>query len=238
MNDSLKIMLVDDQFLVRNGLSMLINSQPDFHVVAEASDGEDALSQFLQLQQENREPHIVMMDVRMPQMNGLEATAHILRSSTRARIIMLTTFDIDDYVFEAIRLGASGFLLKDAPPEELLTAIRTVHRGDGVIAPSATKRLMEKMVPLITKPSDSTTTPHLERIASLTGREHEILLLMARGMTNKELCEFLFLSEATVKTHVSHILAKLGARDRVQAVVMAYEAGLMKKLARERPSSY
>lgn len=205
-----------------------MNSQPDFHMVAEAENGEDALSQFLQLQLDGDEPHIVMMDVRMPQMNGLEATANILQHAQYARIIMLTTFDVDDYVYEAIRLGASGFLLKDAPPEDLLNAIRTVHRGDGVIAPSATKRLMEKIVPLITPPQDSGCGAHQQAIDSLTSREFEILLLMARGMTNKELREFLFLSEATVKTHVSHILAKLGARDRVQAVVMAYEAGLMK----------
>lgn len=232
MNQPISVMVVDDQQLVRSGLSMLLNSQPDIQVIAQCADGQDAVEQFSRtaLASSAGTIDVVLMDVRMPRMDGLEAARQILVQEAETKVIMLTTFDIDDYVFEAIRSGASGFLLKDAPPEELLNAIRTVFRGDGVIAPSATKRLMEHMTQLLphqqTQPSTE-QQPHAEKIASLTAREHEILLLMAQGLSNGELCQRLFVSEATVKTHVSHILAKLAARDRVQAVVIAYEAGLM-----------
>lgn len=232
MNQPISVMVVDDQQLVRSGLSMLLNSQPDIQVIAQCADGQDAVEQFSRtaLASSAGTIDVVLMDVRMPRMDGLEAARQILVQEAETKVIMLTTFDIDDYVFEAIRSGASGFLLKDAPPEELLNAIRTVFRGDGVIAPSATKRLMEHVTQLLphqqTQPSTE-QQPHAEKIASLTAREHEILLLMAQGLSNGELCQRLFVSEATVKTHVSHILAKLAARDRVQAVVIAYEAGLM-----------
>lgn len=232
MNQPISVMVVDNQQLVRSGLSMLLNSQPDIQVIAQCADGQDAVEQFSRtaLASSAGTIDVVLMDVRMPRMDGLEAARQILVQEAETKVIMLTTFDIDDYVFEAIRSGASGFLLKDAPPEELLNAIRTVFRGDGVIAPSATKRLMEHMTQLLphqqTQPSTE-QQPHAEKIASLTAREHEILLLMAQGLSNGELCQRLFVSEATVKTHVSHILAKLAARDRVQAVVIAYEAGLM-----------
>ncbi|WP_346844646.1 response regulator transcription factor [uncultured Rothia sp.] len=232
MNQPISVMVVDDQQLVRSGLGMLLNSQPDIQVIAQCADGQDAVEQFSRTASASSAGTIdvVLMDVRMPRMDGLEAARQILVQEAETKVIMLSTFDIDDYVFEAIRSGASGFLLKDAPPEELLNAIRTVFRGDGVIAPSATKRLMEHMTQLLphqqTQPSTE-QQPHAEKIASLTAREHEILLLMAQGLSNGELCQRLFVSEATVKTHVSHILAKLAARDRVQAVVVAYEAGLM-----------
>ena len=221
------VMLVDDQNLVRGGLAMLVSSQPDLTVVAEAETGAQAVTEFQRLNDAGEQPDVVLMDVRMPVMDGLQATSRILEISAHPKVVMLTTFDIDDYVYEAVRLGASGFLLKDAPPEQLLDAIRTVHRGDAVIAPSATKRLMEHMVPLLTTPEHKQSLLHREKIERLTPREHEILILMAQGLSNVELCTELFLSEATVKTHVSHILAKLNARDRVQAVVVAYEAGLM-----------
>lgn len=225
--DSISVAVVDDQLLVRSGLSMLINSQPDITVVGEAADGSAAVELVRRLVRQSQGPDVVMMDVRMPTLNGLEAARQILELTEHTKIIMLTTFDIDEYVFEAIQLGASGFLLKDAPPEDLLNAIRTVHRGDGVIAPSATKRLMENMVPLLASSAQPVQVKHRQEIASLTAREREVLELVATGLTNGEICARLFLSEATVKTHISHILAKLSARDRVQAVIMAYEAGLV-----------
>lgn len=273
----IRVMLVDDQRLVRGGLSMLVNSQPDLQVVMEADDGLAAIDVFDRMVSEGQAPQVILMDVRMPHCDGLEAARRILErdgerevsEDERVRIIMLTTFDIDEYVYSAVRAGASGFLLKDTPPEQLLEAIRTVHRGDAVIAPSATRRLLEHMIPVLDSPapaapsapvaeSVSTTKsvqatppaagselpkatfipaehanlepvqdyPHRELIEQLSPREFEVLGLIARGLSNAEITRELVLSEATVKTHVSHVLAKLGARDRVQAVIMAYEAGI------------
>lgn len=267
----IRVMLVDDQRLVRGGLSMLVNSQPDLQVVMEADDGLAAIDVFDRMVSEGQAPQVILMDVRMPHCDGLEAARCILErdgerkvsEDERVRIIMLTTFDIDEYVYSAVRAGASGFLLKDTPPEQLLEAIRTVHRGDAVIAPSATRRLLEQMIPVLDSPapaapvapvadSAQATTPaagselpkatfipaehasfepvqdypHRELIEQLSPREFEVLGLIARGMSNAEITRELVLSEATVKTHVSHVLAKLGARDRVQAVIMAYEAGI------------
>ena len=267
----IRVMLVDDQRLVRGGLSMLVNSQPDLQVVMEADDGLAAIDVFDRMVSEGQAPQIILMDVRMPHCDGLEAARRILErdgerevsEDERVRIIMLTTFDIDEYVYSAVRAGASGFLLKDTPPEQLLEAIRTVHRGDAVIAPSATRRLLEQMIPVLDSPapaapvtpvadSAQATTPaagselpkatfipaehasfepvqdypHRELIEQLSPREFEVLGLIARGLSNAEITRELVLSEATVKTHVSHVLAKLGARDRVQAVIMAYEAGI------------
>lgn len=267
----IRVMLVDDQRLVRGGLSMLVNSQPDLQVVMEADDGLAAIDVFDRMVSEGQAPQVILMDVRMPHCDGLEAARRILErdgerkvsEDERVRIIMLTTFDIDEYVYSAVRAGASGFLLKDTPPEQLLEAIRTVHRGDAVIAPSATRRLLEQMIPVLDSPapaapvapvadSAQATTPaagselpkatfipaehasfepvqdypHRELIEQLSPREFEVLGLIARGMSNAEITRELVLSEATVKTHVSHVLAKLGARDRVQAVIMAYEAGI------------
>ena len=264
----IRVMLVDDQRLVRGGLSMLVNSQPDLQVVMEADDGLAAIDVFDRMVSEGQAPQVILMDVRMPHCDGLEAARRILErdgerevsEDERVRIIMLTTFDIDEYVYSAVRAGASGFLLKDTPPEQLLEAIRTVHRGDAVIAPSATLRLLEQMIPVLDSPapaapvadSAQATTPaagselpkatfipaehasfepvqdypHRELIEQLSPREFEVLGLIARGLSNAEITRELVLSEATVKTHVSHVLAKLGARDRVQAVIMAYEAGI------------
>lgn len=261
----IRVMLVDDQRLVRGGLSMLVNSQPDLQVVMEADDGLAAIDVFDRMVSEGQAPQVILMDVRMPHCDGLEAARRILErdgerevsEDERVRIIMLTTFDIDEYVYSAVRAGASGFLLKDTPPEQLLEAIRTVHRGDAVIAPSATRRLLEQMIPVLDSPAPAAESvpatpsaagselpkatfipaehasfepvqdyPHRELIEQLSPREFEVLGLIARGLSNAEITRELVLSEATVKTHVSHVLAKLGARDRVQAVIMAYEAGI------------
>ena len=267
----IRVMLVDDQCLVRGGLSMLVNSQPDLQVVMEADDGLAAIDVFDRMVSEGQAPQVILMDVRMPHCDGLEAARRILErdgerevsEDERVRIIMLTTFDIDEYVYSAVRAGASGFLLKDTPPEQLLEASRTVHRGDAVIAPSATRRLLEHMIPVLDSPAPVVPTapaaesvpvtpsaagselpkatfipaehasfepvqdyPHRELIEQLSPREFEVLGLIARGLSNAEITRELVLSEATVKTHVSHVLAKLGARDRVQAVIMAYEAGI------------
>jgi DNA-binding NarL/FixJ family response regulator len=220
-----RVALVDDQPLVRAGLRMVIDSQPDLQVVVEADDGRDALHRLA-----TTTTDVVLMDVRMPGMDGLSATRALLADGAAAaagdpRVVVLTTFDLDEYVLDAIRAGASGFLLKDAQPEELLTAIRTVHQGDAVIAPSSTRRLMERLVTAL--PPEEAAGPQ-EALAALTSREREVLVLMARGRSNTEIATDLFVAEATVKTHVGRILSKLDARDRVQAVVTAYETGLVR----------
>ncbi|MFE5775135.1 response regulator [Brachybacterium sp. NPDC056505] len=216
----LRIALVDDQPLVRAGFAMVIDSQSDLEVALQSADGAEAVEQL-----RSHRVDVVLMDVRMPRLDGIEATRQILEEAPEGRapkIVVLTTFDIDDYVMAAIRAGASGFLLKDAQPEELLAAIRTVHRGDAVIAPSATRRLMAQMVS--TPPPEDRDDSVLE---ALTEREREVLALMARGFSNQEIGAELFVAEATVKTHVGRVLAKLHARDRVQAVIIAFESGLV-----------
>ena len=224
-----RVALVDDQQLVRAGFRMVIDSQPDLRVEVEAGDGAQAVRLL-----SDHPVDVVRMDVRMPQLDGLAATAQLtaawherLPADQQPKIIVLTTFDLDEYVMEAIRAGASGFLLKDAPPEEMLAAIRTVHQGDAVIAPSSTRRLLEHMVTALT-PESAADPAAADAVATLTEREHEVLVLMARGRSNTEIASELFVAEATVKTHVGRILAKLGARDRVQAVVVAYEAGVVR----------
>ena len=222
-SSTIRVALVDDQQPVRAGFSMVIGSQPDMEVVLEAGDGAQAvrlLSSF--------DVDVVLMDVRMPGLDGIAATAEILEAARPAgrpapRIVILTTFDLDEYVFAAIRAGASGFLLKDAQPEDMLAAIRTVHAGDAVIAPSSTRRLIEHVAGVL--PDGEKTPPSV--LEHLTEREREVLVLIARGFTNSEIATELFVAEATVKTHVGRILSKLGARDRVQIVVMAYETGLV-----------
>ena len=223
----IRVALVDDQQLVRAGFRMVIDSQPDLHVVLEAGNGVEALRRLAVV-----EADVVLMDVRMPELDGLATTARLTATDATTpgrhpipRIIVLTTFDLDEYVLAAIKAGASGFLLKDAPPEEMLAAIRTVHAGDAVIAPSSTRRLMEH---LITALPDLAGRPQHPGLAELTDREREVLVLMARGRSNTEISQDLFVAEATVKTHVGRILAKLGARDRVQAVVVAYESALVR----------
>lgn len=226
----IRVAIVDDQHLVRSGFAMLITSQPDLEVVCEAANGEEAVRTLA-----STPADVVMMDVRMPGMDGIEATRRILAPSDTStgptasgpRIVVLTTFDLDEYALSAINAGASGFLLKDAPPEELLEAIRTVHRGDAVIAPSTTRRLLNHVAPLLRQPSQMQNA-HAVAVGRLTAREHEVFELIAQGLSNPEIAAKLYLSAATVKTHVSHILAKLEARDRVQAVVMAYETGIVR----------
>ena len=216
---TIRVALVDDQQLIRAGFRMVVDSQPDMEVVAEAGDGASAVSALTAL-----EPaaDVVLMDVRMPGVDGIAACAELTAASD-AKVVILTTFDLDEYVVAAIRGGASGFLLKDAPPEDLLAAIRTVHAGDAVIAPSSTRRLLDRVASL----PDPVTTDADARLADLTEREREVLRLMAQGLSNAEICAELVLAEPTVKTHVGRVLAKLGARDRVQAVIVAYETGLV-----------
>ncbi|WP_121866692.1 response regulator [Glutamicibacter nicotianae] len=224
-SDVIKVALVDDQLLVRSGFRMLINSQDDMEVIVEAGNGREALAAPLMTQAD-----VILMDVRMPEMDGIEATERLLDPTKRAaddpKIIVLTTFDMDEYALSAIQAGASGFLLKDAPPEELLESVRTVNRGDAVIAPSTTRRLLDHMAPMLKKNSSQHKQHLVAAVESLTAREREVFGLIAEGFSNPEIAEKLFLSEATVKTHVGHILAKLEARDRVQAVLIAYQTGI------------
>ena len=227
MTETIRVGVVDDQQLVRAGFRLVIDSQPDLTVVLEAGDGVQAVQALTPstAQAQVLGPvDVVLMDVRMPGLDGLAATERIVAAGTpehpAPRIIVLTTFDLDEYVLSAIRAGASGFLLKDAPPEDMLEAIRTVHRGDAVIAPSSTRRLLEHLVTALPAEQPQTVAAQ-EQLASLTEREREVLVLMARGRSNTEIGSDLFVAEATVKTHVGRILAKLGARDRVQAVVVA-----------------
>ena len=214
---TIRVVLADDERLVRAGFRMILRAEPDITIVAEAGDGREAVEAV------RRHPtDVVLMDIRMPAMDGLEATRRILdRPGDPPRIIVLTTFDLDEYVFEALRAGASGFLLKDAPEERLIAAIRVAADGGSLFAPSVTRRLIERFA-AVTGPSTSTD---LDR---LTPREAEVLRLMARGLSNGEIAEALVVTEHTAKTHVAHILDKLDLRDRVQAVVMAYETGLVK----------
>lgn len=221
----IRVALVDDQLLVRSGFRMLINSQVDLDVVAEASNGREAIASPTLAGAD-----VILMDVRMPEMDGIETTELLLSGRSKnapgPKVIVLTTFDLDEYALSAIQAGASGFLLKDAPPEELLESIRTVYRGDAVIAPSTTRRLLEHVAPILRR-STLPNSVHMQAVESLTPREREVFELIANGQSNPEIAAGLFLSEATVKTHVGHILAKLNARDRVQAVVIAYETGIV-----------
>lgn len=207
--------LADDQAMVRSGLRMILESEPDIRVVAEAENGAEAV----RLAGRER-PSLVLMDIRMPEMDGLEATRRITAEHPDVRVIVLTTFDLDDYVYEALRGGASGFLLKDAPADDLVAAVRVVADGGALLAPSITKRLIEEFAG---RPRAPETKAELE---TLTEREAEVLRQVARGLSNAEIADELYVSETTVKTHVSHILTKLALRDRVQAVVFAYESGL------------
>jgi DNA-binding NarL/FixJ family response regulator len=210
----IQILLADDQALVRGGFRLILEAEPDIEVVGEAADGEQAVASALQTR-----PDVVLMDIRMPVLDGIEATRRLIPQLSATRVVMLTTFDLDDYVVDAFRAGASGFLLKTAPPPQLVAAIRTVHAGDGLLAPASTRRLIEQSA------RSPAPAPALD---TLTAREHDVLRLLARGLTNAEIAAELVVEPSTIKSHVASLLAKLGLRDRVQAVVFAYESGLVR----------
>jgi DNA-binding NarL/FixJ family response regulator len=214
----IRVLIVDDQTLVRDGFRMILDEQEDIDVVGEAADGLEAVSQALELR-----PDVVLMDVRMPGRDGLEATRDLMGKLPGTHVLILTTFDLNEYVYEAMRAGASGFLLKDVPRRQLIEGIRTVAAGDALLAPAVTRRLVEQFV----KRPPASVRPLPAKLETLTPRELEVLKLVARGRSNAEVARELYVSEATVKTHVAHALAKLDLRDRVQAVVFAYESGLV-----------
>jgi DNA-binding NarL/FixJ family response regulator len=211
---SISVLVADDQSMVRAGFGMLLASQDDIEVVAEASNGREAVHKAMRLR-----PTVVLMDIRMPELDGLQATRRILAADSSARILILTTFDLDEYVYEALRAGASGFVLKDDPPEQLIAAIRTVAAGDALLSPAITKRVIKEFV-RIPRP----TAP--KELDNLTAREQEIVRLIAGGLSNAEIARELYISDTTVKTHITHVLQKLNLRDRVQVVVLAYQTGL------------
>jgi DNA-binding NarL/FixJ family response regulator len=216
---SLGVLIVDDQALVRAGFRMILEAEEDIEVVGEAADGRGAVTEARRLR-----PDVVLMDVRMPDVDGIEATRQLLaEDGSGLKVVMLTTFDMDEYVYDALKVGASGFLLKDVPPEQLIDGIRAVAKGDALLAPSITRRVIEEFV---RRPPPSLRTLSA-KLAELTARELEVLKLIARGLSNAEIATQLVVSEATVKTHVAHVLMKLDLRDRVQAVVAAYESGLV-----------
>ena len=221
MSDSIRVFLVDDQQMVRAGFRMLVDSQDDMTVVGEAGDGAEAV-QLIGV----TSCDVVLMDVRMPRLDGVEATRSITAMADGPRVIVLTTFDLDEYAFAAIKAGAAAFLLKDAAPPELLGAIRAVHRGDAVVAPSTTRRLLDHFATTLPDPAGATDSPD-DRLAEVTDREREVLVLVGRGLSNSEIASELFVAEATVKTHISRLLAKTRSRDRVQLVVLAYETHLV-----------
>jgi DNA-binding NarL/FixJ family response regulator len=214
----IRVLLADDQALVRSGFQMILSSQQDIEVVGEAEDGRQAIDLTYRLM-----PDVVLMDVRMPVLDGLQATRRLVQLRTTARILILTTFDLDEYVYAAIRSGASGFLLKDVRPSQLVDAIRVVAEGDALLAPAVTKRLLERFAATLPTPEERAPA-----LATLTERERDVLELVAIGLSNAEIAARLFLGETTVKTHVSSMLRKLELRDRVQAVVLAYESGLVR----------
>ena len=213
----IRVLIADDQSLVRTGFKMILDAESDVEVVGEAGDGAAALTMARTLR-----PDVVLMDVRMPGTDGITATGQITAELPGTRILILTTFDLDDYVHAGLRAGASGFLLKDVPAPDLVAAIRTVAAGDSVLSPSTTRRLIERFVPLLPAPAAATT----DSLAALTNREREVFALVAKGRSNREIADALFLSEGTVKIHVSRLLGKLGLRDRVHAVILAYESGV------------
>ncbi|HSC93252.1 MAG TPA: response regulator transcription factor [Gaiellaceae bacterium] len=214
----IRVLLADDQALVRAGFRAILEVQDGLEVVGEVGEGGEAVTLARELR-----PDVVLMDVRMPGLDGIEATRRLLANGDAPRVLMLTTFDLDEYLYEAMKAGASGFLLKDAPRDELVGAVRTVARGDALLAPALVRRLVEDFV---RRPAPGAGPP--PELDALTGREREVLTLIARGLSNGEIAARLYLSEATVRTHVGHILGKLGLRDRVQAVVVAYESGLVR----------
>ncbi|MGC0376014.1 response regulator [Streptomyces sp. SAI-229] len=219
----IRVLIADDQQMVRQGFTVLLNTQPDIEVVGQAVNGVDAVDQVAELT-----PDVVLMDIRMPELGGIEATARITAATPHIRVLMLTTFDLDEYVYEALRAGASGFLLKDASADQLAEAVRVVAAGDALLAPGITRRLIAEFSRLDARPR----SPLKQRVGDLTERETEVLALIAQGLSNAEIAVRLVVAEQTVKTHVGRILVKLGLRDRTQAAVFAYESGLV------RPSGY
>ncbi len=217
------ILIADDQALVRVGLRKILEAEPETSVIGEAGDGEEAVSAARRL-----EPDVVLMDIRMPVLDGIEATRRIVRELSGTRVLILTTFGLDNYAYDALRAGASGFMLKDAPPEEIAAAVRIVANGEALLAPSITRAVIEEFA----RQSPAAPPAPSHALEQLTPREHEVLDLLARGMSNPEICERLVISEATAKTHVARILQKLDLRDRVQAVIYAYETGLIAPGAR------
>ena len=218
---TIRVVIADDQALVRSGFRLIVERRPDLTVVAEAESGSEALRLSLELQ-----PDVVLMDIRMPEMDGIEATRQIVASGSPTRILVLTTFDLDEYVYSALRAGASGFLLKDVRPRDLVEGIRLIADGNALLGPSVTGRLLGRFI-------ESEPSQHAALVGTLTAREIDVLRLLAGGLSNNELADRLSLSEATIKSHVSNVLRKLGVRDRVQAVIAAYDAGLVQP----RPSS-
>ena len=211
---TIRVLVADDQSMVRAGFRMLLADEDDIEVVAEASNGREAVDKAARF-----DPTVVLMDIRMPELDGLEATRRILAADPEARVLVLTTFDLDEYVYEALRAGASGFVLKDDPPEQLIAAVRTVASGDALLSPAITKRVIDEFarIPRLTPPKE---------LDDLSARERDVFRLIALGMSNAQIGQELFISETTVKTHVTHILSKLGLHDRVQAVVLAYQTGV------------
>ena len=212
---TITVLVADDQAMVRAGFRMLLSQEPDIEVVAEAGNGLEAVRKAAR-----DRPTLVLMDIRMPELDGLEATRRILANDLQARVLILTTFDLDEYLYEALGAGASGFVLKDDPPESLIAAIRTVAAGDALLSPAVTRRVIQRFT-WMTRPA-----PAPKELADLTSREQEVLQLIAQGLSNAEIAGQLYIGEGTVKTHVTHVLQKLGLRDRVQAVVLAYHTGL------------
>lgn len=210
----MRVMLADDQALVRGGFRLILDAEPDIDVVAEAGDGEEAVARAIETK-----PDLVLMDIRMPKLDGIEATRQLLTQLDTTRVLILTTFDLDQYIVDAFRAGASGFLLKTAPPHQLIAAVHTIHDGDALLAPASTRRLIEQFA----RPPDDTPA-----LAELTAREQDVIRLLARGLTNAEIADQLVVEPSTVKSHVASLLTKLGLRDRVQAVVYAYESGIVR----------
>ncbi|WP_328537583.1 response regulator transcription factor [Streptomyces sp. NBC_00344] len=216
---TIRVLVVDDQMMVREGFSVLLNAMPGIEVIGEAVDGRQAVAQVAALR-----PDVVLMDIRMPQLNGIEATREIVAADSAAKVLVLTTFDLDEYVYEALRAGASGFLLKDASARQLADGVRVVASGEALLAPTVTKRLISEFSRL----SDTPRQPSLAQVGDLTERETEVLVQIAQGLSNAEIASRLVVAESTIKTHVSRILVKLGLRDRTQAAVFAYETGLVR----------
>jgi DNA-binding NarL/FixJ family response regulator len=224
---TIRVLLADDQELLRLGFRMILDQEPDIEVVGEAGDGDEAIALAAR-----GDPDVVIMDIRMPRTDGIEATRRIVAANPAVRVLVLTTFDLDTYAFGALRAGASGFLLKDVPPGELVAAVRIVASGDAVVSPRITRRLLDEHAHLLEVPDADGPTGTVAAMATLTEREQEVLMAVADGLSNAEIAARLFVSEATVKSHVGRILAKLGLRDRVQAVVFAFQTGIVRPRTR------